>query len=370
MSKKCLLNGLNLDGIKLPHIFLYLIVAKTRTGSSVVVGQMLSADQKASTIGFWLDWWLNRFKPPEEAIMDESAALMKACILRFALCTVKEYVRRCFAVLNGSKAMLPSCYIRNDISHFLKNLHSLGVFRSIDKRVKFFYLDCFGLLILAESFDTLKKLLKNILILANSQWEGTNSNNEPLPADMSRKTLSKVIRTHDLKFVTKIDEKSEEAQEIVVEDGDIEDKCEEIDCSSEEDEMAWFNNMLTDIPIDDEVSCDANASNVKGNMFYLPELTNVLKKLCFRLPFWSAVMKKEFGSTDFVATSSDVESKFNLLKNNIFRGEQLPMRLDSFLDKYIKSVVGSVKLSSANYNEYMVKHGHLKNCSSYKHKAH
>lgn len=97
MSTRALLNGLNLDAssYKLPHIFLYVIMAKTQTGRSAAVGQMISACQSARTIGYWLDCWLTEFRKPKEVVMDQSAALLKACITRFASCSVHEYTGMC-----------------------------------------------------------------------------------------------------------------------------------------------------------------------------------------------------------------------------------------------------------------------------------
>lgn len=137
-----LLSGLGLDHIKLPHIFLYLIVAITAEGVSVPVAQFLSADQRSIAISYFLQSWLIAVKkPPKEIIIYDSAALLKSCVLSFTSCeSVKGYIQRCFTILNGSENSLPSCFIRLDISHFVKNLHRLNVFKNIDRRIsKFFY---------------------------------------------------------------------------------------------------------------------------------------------------------------------------------------------------------------------------------------
>lgn len=84
-----------LDPIKLPHIFLYLIVARQSTGVSVVVGQLLSANQHFAQISYFPQTWTSKFGTPKEAVMDDSAALLKSCVMSFASCqSVNEYLKR------------------------------------------------------------------------------------------------------------------------------------------------------------------------------------------------------------------------------------------------------------------------------------
>lgn len=259
----------------------------------------------------------------------------------------------CIDVLNGGETPLPQCYFRFDIAHFVKNLHRMRVFLTIDKRVKTFFLNCFGLLILAETYEQFKFIVENILIVANSKKDGTNVQGEPLPAETAEKILARMIRTHllVLEFVRSESSESE---------------CESIESNPDQiilpDAVEWIQSFVekfrkTQKEENGENGKSAkeelNASSCKDNMYFLPAITVEIKKLCLSLPFWSTVMRNKFNSPNCVASSSDVESNFNILKNIVLH-DQKKMRPDCFLEKYIKSVNGSTNLSMAHINEYMV----------------
>lgn len=85
------------------------------------------------------------------------------------------------------------------------------------------------------------------------------------------------------------------------------------------------------------------------NLFYVPALKEILRKLCGRLPLWSAVMTPYFESPNILSSSSNVESNFNIYKNVVMRDVRLPIRIDNFLRIFLKSINGSMKLAIANY---------------------
>lgn len=133
---------------EVPHIFLYLLCMKNDIGTSVPVGQMLSASQDSLTISYFLNKWMSEFCIPDEFIVDDSKALHKAILLsctRFRKMT--DYLDVCFSILDGKNEQLPECYIRLDIPHFIRNLNNDPVFNKVDKRLKHFYLSIFGVLI-------------------------------------------------------------------------------------------------------------------------------------------------------------------------------------------------------------------------------
>lgn len=78
---------------EVPHIFLYLLCIKNNHGISVPVGQMLSAAQDSVTISFILNKWMSEFFLPDEFIVGDSKALLKAILLsctRFR--TITDYL--------------------------------------------------------------------------------------------------------------------------------------------------------------------------------------------------------------------------------------------------------------------------------------
>lgn len=71
--------------IHLQHVFLYMINVKNENGNSIPVAQMLSAQQDSTRITYFFKRWLVEFKPPAEAVMDDSKALLKSSTERFCI---------------------------------------------------------------------------------------------------------------------------------------------------------------------------------------------------------------------------------------------------------------------------------------------
>lgn len=135
------------------HVFLYLISLKTADGTSVPVGQMISAQQDSTRISYFLDRWLEDFKLPKEVTIDASMALKKSLSKNFASCkNIHEYLTACFDVLMGKTIQaLPTCYIRLDVAHYVKNLHSNKIWKKVKK--KHFYLCCIGVFMMNRRFQ-------------------------------------------------------------------------------------------------------------------------------------------------------------------------------------------------------------------------
>lgn len=117
-----------------PHIMLYLLCVKNELGTSVPVGQMLSAEQDHLTIGDFLIRWTHEFALPDEFVVDDSGALQKAIIIyctRFK--SVNDYLKCCFDLMEGQTHILPECYLRLDVPHYTKNWSHDSVFKKIDK---------------------------------------------------------------------------------------------------------------------------------------------------------------------------------------------------------------------------------------------
>lgn len=85
----------------------------------------------------------------------------------------------------------------------------------MDKCVKSFYLYTIGLLIKCESFEAVKKIVKNILTIANNQLEGELPDVGRLPAEESRRELLKLIRSHDMNFIDNEDHNEHKPEEVM-----------------------------------------------------------------------------------------------------------------------------------------------------------
>lgn len=61
-------------------------------------------------------------------------------------------------------------------------------------------------------------------------------------------------------------------------------------------------------------------------------------------PCWSGIMMKTFKYGDATVSSCRVENNFNNIKNRVFNGDNLPMRVDNFLEKLVSYYNGDYLL--------------------------
>jgi len=85
---------------------------------------MISEQHDTLSIYIWLTRWLRcGIKAPKMAISDQSLAIMSALVQSFTQYkSLQEYLEVCFKFAvnkNENKNKIPSCYIRNDINHFV-----------------------------------------------------------------------------------------------------------------------------------------------------------------------------------------------------------------------------------------------------------
>lgn len=324
------------SGLHFPHILLYLISLKNNNGISIPVGQMVSAQQDSLQITYFLRRWLTDFKCPKEVTIDDSAALLKSCINTFTECTsTRDYIQSCFRVLNdGDSCYLPSTYIRLDISHFVKNLMKHKTMAKVDQKVKKWYLNIIGVIIQTESFDLVKKIIEDALVLALFPTEGTLEDGIVLPTAASLSMINKMVRTHDLTFIQRSDSTEMEG-EITSFDTDA--------------NISWY------LKIYEKFEGEANSlnmtpaaltSNTRENLLYCPEVPLLFRDIMSRLPLWSSVMMKSFGSVHVTSDSMDTESRFNVLKNNVFAKFKLPVRADMFCAVMFDEIIALPKLHS------------------------
>lgn len=326
------------SGLHFSHIFLYLISLKNNKGISIPVGQMLSAQQDSLQITYFLQRWLADFKCPKEITIDDSAALLKSCAITFSKCTSTcDYIQSCFRVLNDDDlCYLPSAYIRLDISHFVKNLMKHKAMEKVDRKVKKTYLNVIGVLIKSESFEVVKKIIENVLVLALFPIEGTLEDETVLPTTASLSMINKLVRTHDLTFIHRTDSTEMEG---------------EVNSSDEfetDTNISWYSKIYEKVKGEADslnMTPAASTSNTRENLLYCPEVHLLFKDIMSRLPLWSAVMTKFFGSVHVTSDSMDTESRFNVLKNNVF-GKFKHWRADVFCAVMFDEIIALPKLHS------------------------
>lgn len=339
ISNQSLLSDLNLDSkIELQHVFLYLIMLKNENNSSKPIAQCLSADQHARKIRYFLERFTDEFKIPNEVTIDDSAALIKSVILAFTSCvSTQNYIATCHKILNGDLSRSLECYIRLDVNHFVKNVKKAKVFTKMLDKQKMFYQSLIGVMIQCDSFAQITEIVKKILLVASIPYEAEN-----FPTYESLRSLKRLIKTHNMSsFVEQIDhissnDKLEDSELLNDLDG-----CEQIE---------WFTRIEKEVEKIHENMPNQSSSDIRENYYYCIEFIPYLKKLCTRIVLWTPIMNEYFNSSKITTSSSDVESQNHIIKNIIFRDTKLPIRLDTFMEKYLKAIKGDIFMACAEQN--------------------
>lgn len=328
--------------VKLPHIFLYLICLKVHDSRSIPVAQFLSAQHDTTKIKYFLQRFVEDFGQPDEIILDEGAALQKACAQIFGDSeNIADYTRKCFAVLNGDAlnsgvdSRPPQRFIRNDVSHFVHNVHKNKAFNSIGAQAKHFYKCVIGAIMQISSYEEIKVIVKDILIMANYPIEGVNEDGTEVPTTESRIRLQRLIKTHDTSFFSVETETNE--NEILLSETDSEDENVCHDSSS----ISWFTGVLNEIEEkvkSIEFSPSNMSSNVSINNYKCIALNVYLQDLLSKLPLWSCVMCAHFQAPNALGNSCNVERQYSLIKSNIFHQYTLPVNSVVFLEIFIKRI--------------------------------
>lgn len=332
---------------ELPHILLYLICLKLQDGRSIPLAQFLSAEQDTTKIKYFLQRFTEDFGHPDEIILDQGTALQKACAEIFTGSdNIADYVEKCFAILNSdapnSCADRPlKTFIRNDVSHFVHNVHKNRVFKKLGVNAKYFYKCIIGAIMQTASYKEIKSIVKDMLILANYPIEGTLDDETEVPTKQSRIKLQRIIRTHDTSFIS---------SEIESSDGEIiSDEISDDESCNITSSIKWYSEMLNEIQREAK-SYDCAPSNLSSNVsinnYQCIEMNSYMCDLLSRLPLWSCVMCAHFKTQNSLGNSCNVESYYSLLKNQIFHKYTLPVSAVLFIEVLVKRINSVTTLMS------------------------
>lgn len=132
------------------HIFLYSIVINFEK-TTICVEQMLSEQQNAPFVEFWLRKWLLRGAPrPNEAVCNYSRTLLSGLCMALNNQTIKNYISSRFQAISNPriKTPRPATFIRVDVAHLMHIVSRWPCFhRQALHEVKEFYQFCVGLLV-------------------------------------------------------------------------------------------------------------------------------------------------------------------------------------------------------------------------------
>lgn len=163
-----------------PHVFLYQCMLVTNEGS-VLVFQMISADQRSFIIAHFLRFILTKNVPrPSIVLCDFGRALVNAVAEVFGRCyDLRDYLQKCYDVIVQGSSVVPTAYIRLDVTHFIA---MVSRWKCFDKKIiaaRRFYIRCISQAYQMQDFDKLKDFIESMLAVALSESIGNTSDGAP-----------------------------------------------------------------------------------------------------------------------------------------------------------------------------------------------
>lgn len=333
-------------------IFLYEGVMNI-DNSNFTVMSMLSEQHDTISISTWLKRWMRcGVKAPKVVICDQSLALMSALVQAITeYQTLEKYLEVCFKVVVLKEDVdLPNCYLRNDVNHFI---HLVSLWKEVKSskfnRTKELITRGMGLLVLCTSIDEAEKILEAIFIIILSKYDG-----EVLQIDTDNDESNEVIKTpcaEKKSYLAKLISCNKNQLEVL-EQSNTELQNHDYDNDIPLDDNA-FHTPISNFKHWAQLIADKarekveNVIGVVDNAQYLPTLEPCIVKVMKLFPCWSGVMREKFGFGSETASSSRIECNFNHIKNRVLKNENMPLRIDTFLEKLISYYRGDHLLVQA-----------------------
>lgn len=325
------------DGSLSKHLFLYQCVINCNNGQ-FSISQMISESHNVNSIHFWLAEWLRSGVPvPKEVVCDSSKALLIAITRAFTGYLNIEHYADAFRNSN-----LPRCYIRIDVAHFIKQYSRL--LKSLNKRVRTFYLGAIGQLILCRDIKSAEKIIKSMFTIALSETDGNLDNGDLTQCDQEREKLINLMTASNMQLES-IEEDSNNNNAIytIEETNSQTDNCIIVLYvnSSKNSWSTWSKQILCDVK-----SSIISDIGKRTNPHYFPEIVKHMMIDLKLLPLWTNIFTDKFGYGRIPASSASVESEFNKLKSLLLKNCPL-LRIDSFIQKHVEYLYGTLKIVDA-----------------------
>lgn len=319
-------------------IFLYEGVMNINN-QTVTILSMLSEQHDSTSIYLWLKRWLQcGIKAPKLVICDQSLALMSALVHAFTqFQTLENYLEACFSIIvKNQNIAIPCCMIKNDINHFIHLITQWSPLKDTKfPRTKQIVIRTMALLVYTTSINEAEKILESLFNIILSKYDGKvisikGTSLEDTPCAKSKKYLQSLISSSDIDL---IDTNSDNAygRQLDEENALGELNNENVSGSFKEWAQAIADRVKVAI---DEIEGEFD------NAQYLPELEPTIIKSFKLFPCWSGIMGEKFGYGKESSSSSRIESNFNHLKNRVFKIEQMPLKVDAFVEKLISYYQG------------------------------
>lgn len=135
-----------------------------------------------------------RCKKPKETVCDNSLALLSAVVQSFTQYTsLQVYIRICSDLLTGELStnshLVPWCFVRIDVAHFLKICTKWIPLKTVPRRVRENILRVIGLLIKCKTLIEAQSLLHSLFVVLVNETNGIDGNGQETPCEINSKIL-------------------------------------------------------------------------------------------------------------------------------------------------------------------------------------
>lgn len=257
--------------------------------TSKAVYQMLTQSHNSTQIFKMLDLFKEKQhhdKNPKEVFIDESPALLLACVKVFlSMNSTNEYIDYCFDCLM-TKDKVKKTYIRIDRSHVVKTIHRIKKIKKLRNPRTVFYQRALGYLIQIKDFEEAKRMMNELFRCVNEQFLSQN--------DKNRENLIESVKNHN-----KFDSVNEDKEANV--DSDYADPFEseyiESRANIKRNKFFDFVQNLAEkhrTTHNDENDVFDNLKNRSANPLYAPNLESTLIEVLAKLPLYGNILNDCF----------------------------------------------------------------------------
>lgn len=243
---------------------------------------------------------------------------------------LREYMQTCYDILKGNCTILPSTYIRLDISHIVAIVCRWECLRRHSLiKVRQFFIRSICHAYKMENLENLEYFVECILTVALSQTLGSSMEKEKeLQSQVSFNFVNNVIKgTADF---SELDEQCSTLDEVDL----------NIECPT-----GWteWSKAIYDRAVSNAKMCTQGDTL---NACFNVNVAKKIRKMLHYTPILTSVMLPFYNTGTVVATSSSVETEFSNIKNRVFKGD-LPLRVDKFIFRHFDYLDGRIKESMA-----------------------
>lgn len=329
------------DKSKSQHIFLYTCVVNSPDKVKYPVTQMISESHTTLWILLWLmQWTQSGAPPPREVTCDQSVALLTAVVRAFTGCvSIDKYADEIW-----EDKILPSCYIRIDVAHFIKKYAKF--LKIVRPKIKTFYLASISKLIITRSIEEAENILFSIFIIALNDTEGKSLDGRDTSCEIHKEKLKYFLTNEIFDITDNVEITDTEDTDHEFENNDT--MIQKIDTQFTNRWKKWAKDIYT------RASSNLNDGD-RQNAHYLPQLATKLLEDMTWFPLWSAVYRDKFGYGRVPASSAAVEAEFSIIKSQLLKNIKLPMRADLFVFRHIEFLKGRLNLVGATVTSSNVK---------------